>query len=172
MIFVGMYVMTHEELLNTFNYDPETGIFTWKNVGKNHHRKNGDVAGCVDKTTGYYKVYSKGRTYLGHRLAWFYVHGEMPKNIIDHINGDKADNRISNLQDVTVSQNAENTRRPRGSNKTSQYLGVSWNTASGKYVAQIMMSGKAKFLGYFQKEEEARDAYLEAKRRLHRNCQI
>jgi hypothetical protein len=73
-------------------------------VAKARRIKAGDVAGTLHPT-GYIHIRVDGKNYQEHRLAWLYVHGKFPDNCIDHINGIKDDNRISNLRDVTTQEN-------------------------------------------------------------------
>ncbi len=88
--------ITHAELINLYRYDPETGLLYGK-------RKETPVGSL--NTEGYVKVKIRNKLYSLHRLAWFYVTGEWPKNIIDHKNRVKYDNRFSNLRDVTHIEN-------------------------------------------------------------------
>ena len=104
-------VETIEELLN---YDSETGILTWKETKRN--RKKGERAGCVDNLG--YRVLSCGsnRNFKAHRLIWKLMTGEDPKGTIDHINGDRDDNRWENLREADMSQQNFN-KKSRGYNK-------------------------------------------------------
>src|SRR5690606_34614864 len=96
-------MLTQQRLKELLYYDPETGIFT-RLVGRSGPRaRAGDVAGS-DNGKGYIRIYVDGRPYKAHRLAWFYMHGEWPEEI-DHRNGERADNRLSNLRPVTRQQN-------------------------------------------------------------------
>ena len=108
-------VLTQQELKENLHYDPETGNFTWI---KNNGRKG--VAGTVaDKDFGkYYNIYFNRTIYLSHRLAWFYIHGYMPKNMIDHKDGDPYNNKIDNLREATCAENQQNQRKARKDNAT------------------------------------------------------
>ena len=145
--------ISHSRLLESLKYDPETGEFS-KRVGAEHKR------------TGYRYVMVDNVTYPEHRLAWFYMTGEWPSHDIDHINGQKSDNRFSNLRDVPETLNAQNERRVRGNNK-SGYMGVFFRKERGKWEAKIRINGKTKRLGSFTNPEDAHVAYLEAKRKHH-----
>jgi YHS domain-containing protein len=92
--------MDKEELMQHFYYDPETGVFSRKSR-KNSH-------GSVD-VYGYLILKIKGKQYKAHRMAWLYVHGELPNGCIDHINRDKLDNRIVNLRCVSQAENTRNS---------------------------------------------------------------
>ena len=105
-----------------------------------------------------------GRKHLAHRLAWLYVNGYCPPGDIDHINGDRAANRISNLRLATRSENLQNQSKAQKHNKTG-LLGVSHRR--GKFRAQIRVDGKKMHIGTFPTPEEAHTAYLEAKRQFH-----
>ena len=95
-----------DSIRDVLNYNPETGDLTWKVARGNGSVKAGTVAGHINRGR-YVHIRTGGRTYLAHRLAWFLYHGEQP-DVIDHINRDKADNRITNLRSVTTSQNLLN----------------------------------------------------------------
>ena len=115
-----------------------------------------------------------GARHYAHRLAWLFATGEWPKETIDHINGDRGDNRIANLRDVPRRINCENQRKARSVNRVG-LLGVSRATGNrpGKpYTAFIGVRGKSVGLGYFPTAELAHEAYLAAKRRLHEGCSI
>lgn len=157
--------LTAERLRELLNYDPDTGVFTWR-VVKNS-AKPGDKTGYV-RGFGYRMMKLDGIAYLAHRLAWLHVHGVWPE-IIDHINGDPADNRLCNLRDVSHQVNMQNKRKPCGGT-ASGLLGVHANF--GAWVARIGHNGRAIHIGRFKTKEEAHIAYLEAKRRLHEGCTI
>jgi hypothetical protein len=130
----------------------------------------GDVAGCINNT-GYRQIMINGKRYCTHRLVWMYVHGSFPVDMLDHIDGDKLNNRINNLREATCQQNMQNQTKPRSGN-TSGFLGVHWYKRDKKFKAQIKISGKSKYLGCFETAEEAHQAYLTAKRQLHTYCTI
>ena len=102
-------------------YNPDTGELTWRiSSGK---AKRSSVAGCVIK--GYRKIGIQGRYFPAHRLAWLIHHGVDPVSDLDHINGDRDDNRIANLRIATQSQNMHNRRADK--DNTSGYKGVCCN---------------------------------------------
>ena len=88
------------------------------------------------------------------------VHNSFPKNSIDHINGVKTDNRISNLRDVSAKENQRN--RPLSCLNTSGYTGITWLVGAQKWRAQITLSGRSKYLGRFEKFCDAVKARKEA----------
>lgn len=150
------------ELKAYFNYDPETGVFTRRvSVGK---WKAGSVAGCVDITRGYVQIRWKGRLWYGHRLAWLYMHGELPVGV-DHKNGNKSLNSASELRAATQAENLQNIALPY--HNTTGLLGVSVDSARGKFAARIGVNKKSKHLGRFDTAEAAHAAYVKAKRELH-----
>ena len=160
--------LTVEQLKDTLDYDAGTGVFMWK-IRPSKAVKAGDVAGCVEKRIGYITVGIGGRVYKAHRLAWLYVYGSWPKGLIDHINGNKADNRIDNLRDVLADGNSQNVRKPNRRNK-SGFMGVIW--FQNKWRASMSVNGKSKWLGDYSTPEEAHQVYLEAKRKYHAACTI
>lgn len=147
-----------------FDYDPLTGVLTWK-VSRGKIKK-GTPAGYVN-TVGYRVTMVNGKGYLNHRLAWLLATGKWPAMEIDHVNGVRDDNRICNLRDVSSSANKENVRTARSSNKTTGLLGASLYKRDGTYAAQITVGRKVTCLGRFATPEEAHLVYLDAKRRLH-----
>lgn len=152
---------------DALSYDPDSGILTWK-ISKGKARA-GNAAGSIGMF-GYLKICVSGRHYIAHRLAWALHYGEQPPGVIDHVNQCKSDNRIDNLRDGTSAINQQNQQKPHCRNKSSKYLGVS--KFSGRWRAKIYNKGKYYFLGYFQSEEEAAQAYISAKRKLHDGCEL
>ena len=160
--------LTTEQLKNVLDYDANTGVFVWK-TRPSKAVKAGDVAGCVEKRIGYVTIGIAKRVYKAHRLAWLYVYGEWPKGLIDHINCNKADNRICNLRDVFADGNSQNVRKPNVRNK-SGFMGVIW--FQNKWRASMSVNGKSKWLGDYSTPQEAHQVYLEAKRKYHAACTI
>lgn len=161
--------ITAERLREILSYDTESGVFVWK-VSRGPLNA-GMKAGSVD-TRGHLQICIDRRLYQAHRLAWLYVNGKWPNKHIDHINGDKTDNRIANLRDVTHAVNLQNQRRAPSSNKTSGLLGVSWKKANLRWCAQIQVNDKKMHLGLFDTAEAAHAAYVVAKRQLHEGCML
>jgi hypothetical protein len=109
---------------------------------------------------------------MAHRVAWVHFYGGWPKNVIDHINGDKTDNRIANLRDVPHALNMHNQRAASAHNKRSSLLGAHWHKNGGRWRSNITVAGVTRHLGCFDTEQEAHAAYVEAKRSLHAGCTI
>ena len=147
-------------LRELLNYDPETGVFTWRVARKG--RFKGSVAGSTD-SNGYRTIRLDDVLYLEHRLAVLYMIGEWPKATVDHINGERADNRWTNLREATWSQNLAN--RSPNKNNTSGAKGVWWNKRRSKWTAAVTVDRKAIHLGYFLTVGSAEAAYKEAAKR-------
>jgi hypothetical protein len=149
------------------NYDQCTGIFTW--IKSRGMAKKGSTAGCKD-SRGYVVISIGGKRHYAHRLAVLMSTGSVVESeVIDHINGDKSDNRLFNLRAVSHAVNQQNQRAPSKNNR-SGFLGV--KLLRGSYIAQICVDGSPKYLGTFKTREEAGSAYLDAKRELHEGCTI
>ena len=160
--------LTAERVRELFEYDSDSGVLSWKvAVGK---AKTGKQAGCL-VPDGYVKVGISGCIYAIHRVIWLYVHGHWPRHDIDHLNGDRADNRLANLRDVTRSVNSQNLKRARVTSK-SGLLGVSRHKGRKTFQAQIKTSGRSRHIGSYSTPEEAHSAYLDAKREEHPGCCI
>lgn len=158
-----MTELTIEQVRSMLRYEPESGRFIRLQATSN--RKAGEVAGSIN-TAGYMQIRVCGRNYLGHRLAWFMVYGYWPDFQIDHINRDRADNRLANLRLVTASENKQNCKR-RSSSK-SGIKGVHYCTRTKRWVAQIAADGRRLFLGRFTHSECAALAYAKAAMYLHK----
>ena len=120
-----------------------------------------EPAGSLRKD-GYVMVVFNRNYILAHRLIWFYVFGEWPVAEIDHTNGNRSDNRLSNLRQVTKSENVQNQHTPEDG-----MLGVDFNRARAKWRSRITVNGKVTCLGYFSTKKEAYAAYRRAKKVLH-----
>ena len=152
--------MTREEkcllaIERGFIYNQETGDITGP-TGTIHKTKNrNDEKGYIK-----FRVFLNGKYYnlLGHQFAWYWVNRECVE-CLDHINGDRVDNRIINLRSVTKQENIFNMKEVKG---------YSWNKARGMWMSSICHNDKRIYLGYFDKEEDARAAYLEAKEKYHK----
>lgn len=152
--------ITQEKLKELFNYDSDTGIFTW--ARSKGTAKKGNVAGsiCNQRSKYYNIIMINGKSFYAHRLAWLYVYGTFPKDDIDHINGDGLDNSIANLRDVNESENLRNRRIPL--NNKSGIIGVSWEKLMNKWRVKIAVDGKQICLGFFSDINEAKKVRKDA----------
>lgn len=156
--------MTPERVRELFDYDADTGALLWKKLPRRGRR----VAGSR-RVDGYWQVFADGRNHAAHRIVWMHVHGVQPRGVIDHINGDRADNRVCNLRDVSIKANNQNVRRPFKTSSTG-LLGVGF--LYGKHVARISVDGRPTTIGRFNSPEEASEAYLKKKREVHEGCTL
>lgn len=143
-------MLSQAELKEYLDYDPNTGHLTWiKKANK------GTVlfsrAGTLNKT-GYRKVKLFGVQYLEHRLIWCWVHGYYPSQHLDHINHIRDDNRIINLREVTISENARNRRT--GDTRTKE-RGIWYCRRRRRYIAEIKLYGKKVYQATFEDPDEA-----------------
>lgn len=100
------------------------------------------------------------RRYFAHRVIWMLKHGNWPENQIDHINGERSDNRLENLRDVTMLENSKNQKK--SARNSSGATGVCWDKSRGKWIAHIRSNGRRKFLGHFSDFESAQNARKKA----------
>lgn len=166
---------TPEELRQLLRYEPETGKLYWKSRPADMFREtrhcnvwnaryaNKEAFTCESHG------YRAGRIYdvmmKAHRVAWAIHVGAWPVDCIDHVNGDRSDNRIANLREATKAQNSMNQAGGRGGK--SKLKGISWFSARNKWKAEIRYNGKRKFLGHFDCEKDAYAAYCKASSELH-----
>jgi len=155
-----MQLISHEKLVEIMHYSPETGVFT-------RRKKVNQMpveAGSTDKQ-GYRRIHLIGKVYRAHRLAWFYAYGEWPMAEIDHINGDRSDNRISNLRPCTHQQNNHN--QPIRKNNRSGVKGVHFNRKAGKWHGQVCLNYRIHHVGLFDELEAAANAVRAKRDELH-----
>lgn len=152
---------TIDELVQSIDYNPETGAMSWKK--DRGSRKLGDSIGCKDKH-GYLLVRFAGALLKCHRVAFAIHHKRWPSFDIDHKNGIRTDNRISNLREANRQQNAMN--QGLRSDNTSGHKGVHWRKIERKWWAQIQISGKCKSLGLYDDINEAINARRKAELEL------
>lgn len=158
-------MLTQVHLKHRLKYDRSTGVFVWRNPSKYRPEYKGRPAGSVDGR-GYVQITIDGVGYKAHRLAWLYVHGVWPESLLDHKNGDRADNRLANLRPATHRVNAENRRTARSGHAIG-LLGVVWRKRNQKFEARISVDKKYRYLGLFDTAEAAHQAYVAAKRQHH-----
>lgn len=172
--------VTPEMLSEFLSYDAETGALTWNKRADKWFRSG--RYGQASEANRWNKIYAgnpaftsindggylNGRVFnfgfRAHRVAWAIFYGKWPDDQIDHINGDRRDNRIANLREVTNAVNGRN-QKLRSTNKTGA-IGVHWSKVRKKWHARIMLNGKRTDLGCYDTFEEAVKVREEASRRL------
>lgn len=157
-------IPTPDRLREAFDYEPETGLLTWR-IRTSNRSFIGREAGSPDGQG--YRILMLDKCLLRtHRVAFAHYHGTWPTGFIDHINGNRSDNRISNLRDVSNAENLQNNWKPQ-KNSTTGLRGAVRTKYPGVYTAEISVNKVRHRLGTFRSPEEAHAAYLEAKRKLH-----
>ena len=162
-----------EFVRSVLSYDAESGLFSWL-VSPRRGMPAFSNAGSLSKRYGYVLISLKSSNYLAHRLAWVLHYGEWPTAglDVDHIDGNRANNKISNLRLLTRQGNRQNMRSAASHSK-SGLLGAYFHAKSQRWAATIKApNAGSKHLGYFGSAEEAHAAYLSAKRQLHDACTI
>lgn len=170
------YPISADTLRLLLRYEAATGKLFWKPrtldlciSAKAMNVFNTQFAGkeafTADNGDGYLCGHMRGKTMKAHRVIWAIVHGVWPKDQIDHINGNRRDNRIDNLRETSNAQNQWNRKPKRGCK--SRYKGVSYIRKSGKWQARIVVNGQRKSLGHFGSEQDARKAYAAASLKYH-----
>lgn len=150
--------MDQKTLREVLSYDQSTGVFTWKK-----HRCSTLVGKQCGNThhTGYIRISIKKKSYLAHRLAWIYMHGELSGEI-DHVNGIKNDNRIGNLRIASRSQNLANKKLRKDNKAGLKGVFLVDKIKKNRWRASICVGGKNKYLGSFVTPEEAHETYCAA----------
>ena len=143
-------VITQDLLRELFEYNSETGQVFRKTTNAKGGGKKGDSVGSLTES-GYLRTSISGKRHQVHRLIWCWVTGEWPKEgmIVDHINGDRSDNRWENLRLCTASQNAYNRKTPR--RNKSGFTGVYKDARNGKF----LVKAGGEHLGSFDTINEA-----------------
>lgn len=143
-------MLSQQELKEYLDYDPNTGHLTWI---KKANKKTvlGSRAGSKMKS-GYRAIKLFGKKYLEHRLIWCWVYGYYPTQQLDHDNRIRDDNRISNLSEVTISQNARN-RAVRDS-RTGE-IGIWYCKRRDRFIAEITLHGKKVYQAAFVNADDA-----------------
>lgn len=147
-----------------FWYDANTGELIRRIPAGRWGRIPTDTIAGVMRRDGYLVIDVDGVKLLVHRIAFAIAHGQWPIGQIDHIDGNRKNNRLLNLRDVEPSTNSENQRRARGNSK-SGVLGV--RQMGSRWAAEIKVCGVQHYLGTADTPEEAQTLYVNAKRRLH-----
>lgn len=155
-------MITQKQVKRLFDYDPKTGNITRK-VSINNRVKVGDIAGCKARS-GYLLTRIAYKMHLNHRIVYLFHYGYMPKTI-DHIDGDKLNNKIENLRGCSQRQNTYNSKISK--NNKAGFKGVSWVSKRKKYIAQIISDRNSYFLGYFDDPEVANQIVRIKRLELH-----
>lgn len=158
-------------LQHMLRYDDKTGALWWRHDGWGERPHKANTRAERIGSNGYLRVTVRGRHIAAHRVAWAVVTGRFPVGQIDHVNGCKSDNRMSNMRDVDATTNSENKRVAYSNNK-SGLLGASFDKKTGRYMARVYVDGKRHYVGQFDTPEEAHLAYVAAKRELHHGCTL
>lgn len=161
-----MHKLTAPRVRECLRYEASTGLLFWA-VNKGSRARAGSQTSCKPRPDGYLQIHFDGAGYLAHRLIWLHAYGEWPAEQVDHINGKKDDNRLSNLRAASASQNQANV----GTRSTNScgFKGVYLHKASGLYHARISLPNKKKqiSLGYFKTPQLAHAAYVGAAKLIH-----
>lgn len=149
--------LTVERLRHLLSYDPATGIFT-RRIGVKGYAAGSRVG--YRRADGRLCIRVDRKLYLASRLAWFYVQGCWPEAEIDHRDCDTVNDQFGNFREATPSQNGGNKRKYR--NNKSGFKGVSWHRQNQKWLAQICVERKYRYLGCFDDPAEAHASYVKA----------
>lgn len=167
------YEVTPRLLQEFLRYEPDTGKLFWRERARWWFKTErdwrswtgrfaGEEAFAVENGDGYPRGSIFGKKILAHRAAFAIYHGRWPDDQLDHINGVKDDNRISNLREVTNVENSRNA--PLRSTNTSGITGVSWHGPRRKWVAKLMIAGRTEYLGIYSSFDLAVAVRLRAER--------
>lgn len=152
-------------ITNWLNYNPETGILTWRR-SPGPRSPEDSVAGSLNGD-GYLTIQFSNKSYQAHRIAWYLHYKTDPGELeIDHDNGIKTDNRISNLRPATHQQNSFNSTK--SSTNTSGIKGISWDSKSASWRARVMINSKSVHVGRFHTIEQAQKAIEFKRLELHK----
>ena len=134
-------MLTQKLVKELFDYDD--GNLIWK-VRTSNRVQVGDIAGSLNNH-GYLATKVDSKLYLNHRLVWLWHKGYFPEHGLDHRDRIRLNNRIENLRETSKSCNMRNSKQRKS---TSGIKGISWNKATNKWLAKIMVNGKLIYLGY------------------------
>jgi hypothetical protein len=164
-----------DALRKLLGYDEASGLLFWlprphemfatESAAKSWNTKYANKVAGSKTSEGYTIISVLGVSYMAHRLAWVIANKKLPDGEIDHINGDRNDNRAKNLRVVSAQENSRNAKKQK--NNTTGHTGVYWDKTLCKYVALIGLNGRLKNLGRFETVDEAVTARLEAQRRYN-----
>lgn len=157
-------MITQQQLHDLFKY--ENGYLYWKKKLNIFYNKKNDCKAGVSLKNGYVRIQVLNKNYLAHRIIYCMFYGYFPK-LVDHIDGNKSNNKIENLREATVSENHQNKKMSK--NNTSGYPGVTWHTSRKKWIARVGHNGKCLQIGYFDDKHIAYQEYKKLKQKLHPN---
>lgn len=160
-----MTELTQARIKELLNYDELTGVFTWVVNRKGRYGKIGHIAGTL-AMRGSIHIMVDGKKRLAHRLAWLYIYGIFPIDMIDHIDGNPINNKITNLRECNVSENGRN--RLAQKNNTSGFKGVTWHKTRGKWRSSMMLNRKSIHIGHFDSANQASIAYEAYTKEIYR----
>lgn len=155
--------LTQTLLKDHLSYDPQTGEFMWV-LPTGRRGVVGTLAGSAH-VSGYVHIQILGRQYKAHRLAFLHMTGKWPSEEVDHINGDRANNKWSNLRESTRTGNNQN--RPMHRRNTSGVKGVSFDKKYQKWGVKVCVNSKQINLGYYDDLELADLVATEARNKYH-----
>ncbi len=157
--------LTQERLKELLDYDPENGVFTWR-LDRLNEVKAGKEAGHLNPY-GYIVIRVCGSLQRAHRLAFLYMTGMFPVFHVDHIDGNRSNNKWLNLRNCNRSENGQNLKKAQLNNNSSGLLGCYFDKESNKFKAAIGINNTRINLGRFKTAKEAHECYLKAKREIH-----
>lgn len=155
-------MLTQERLKEVLYYSPDTGMFHW--VTSRGRQAAGSVAGSI-KGNGYIMISVDRKLYYAHRLAFLWMTGAWPAQLVDHADGVPTNNRWDNIREATHAQNIQH--RCRQSNNKSGLKGVDFHEQRKKWRATIRVNGKQIYLGHYDTKEEAALAHDAGAREHH-----
>jgi len=157
-------MLTQDELKELLSYDKDTGFFYWRKDRPG--MKAGTKAGANDN--GYVQIMVKNKKYRSHRLAWLYMYGEFAEGMIDHVNRNKKDNRISNLRILNTAENTRNSDRPGLGNKSGM-RGVIYAKKNKykKWKVSFIINKKHLYFGSYEDLEEAKRVCVAKKKEFN-----
>lgn len=156
--------ITEKELKELLTYSPLTGEWYWNKSGPG--KKKNLSAGCYDNKDGYLLIRIDNTLYKAHRLAFLYMKGSLPDNIIDHLDRNPSNNKWSNLVESNPRENTYNSKLR--STNTSGVTGVWFDKTRGKWCAEIKVDYSKKYLGRFENKQEAINARKQAENKYTR----
>jgi len=159
--------LNQELLKELVDYNPDTGVFAWKKIrrGVSCNKKVGTV-----KPNGYIVVLINRKLYRLHRLAWLYMTGKWPDNEIDHINGNRADNRFCNIRQATKAENNWNKKVRKDS--TTGIKNVLYYPNYQTYYVKITANNVSHSFGPFKTKDEAASVAKEKRIEIHKNFHL